>query len=148
MTVAETAAQINAAAFNLRGQPVFDGILHQRLQQHARDHDIERSGIEFLHYPQLVLSETYDFNVQIVVDEFHFFAQRYEGFAAVQQAPQDVRQLDDHLARRIWIETYQRRNRIQGVKEEMRVDLVLQRLHTRVQKQALLLLQLDLRAYA
>ena len=106
------------------------------------------AGLEFLHHPQLVAAEAHDFDVQIVVDEFHFLAQRHEGIAAVEQAAQDVGQLDDQFARRIGIEAHQRRNRVQRIEQEVRIDLVLQRLHAGVQQQAFLLFQLDLDAHA
>ena len=146
--VGETAAQVDAAAFDLRGQAVLDGILHQRLQQHAGHHDVERSGIQFLPHPQLVAPEANHFDIEIVVDELHFLAQRDKGVTAVQQAAQDVRQFDDHDARGVRIEAHQRRHRVQGVEQEVRIDLVLQRFHAGVQQHALLLFQLDLNADA
>src|SRR6202166_2144428 len=69
--------------------------------------------------------------IEIVVDEFHFFAQRNERFRAVEQTPQNCRQFGNHFPRRIRIEAHQRRNRVQCVEEEMRIDLILQRLHAR-----------------
>ena len=67
---------------------------------------------------------------------------------AVEQAAQNVGQLDDQLAGRVGIEAHQRGNRIQRIKQKVRIDLVLQRLHAGVQQQALLLFQLDLNANA
>ena len=63
---------------------------------------------------------------------------------AVQQSAQNRGQLEDHVPRHIGIETHQRRNRIQRIEQEVRIDLVLQRLHARVQKKPLLLFQFDL----
>ena len=40
--IGEPAAQVDAAAVDLRRQAVLDGVLHQRLQQHAGDHGIQR----------------------------------------------------------------------------------------------------------
>ncbi len=57
---------------------MLDRVLHQRLQQHAGHHHVERCRIEFLHHPQFVRPEAHHLNVEIVVDEFHFFAQRHE----------------------------------------------------------------------
>ena len=65
---------------------MLDGILHQGLEQHARDHGVERRGLHFFHHPQLVAPEADDFNVEIVVDEFQLFAQRHKSIAAVEQA--------------------------------------------------------------
>ena len=55
-------------------------ILNQGLEQHGRYHHFERFRLEFLDDPQLVTPEAHDFNVQVVVDEFHFLAQGNEGF--------------------------------------------------------------------
>ena len=148
MRVGEAAAQVDAAAIDFRRQSVLDRVLHQRLQQHAGDHDVERRSFEFLHHAQLVATEADDFNVEIVVDEFHFFTQRHKSIAAVEQAAQNVGQLDDQFTGRIGIEAHQRGDRIQRIKEEVRIDLVLQRLHAGVQQQPLLLFQLDLNANA
>ena len=123
---------------------MFDGILHQRLQQHAGDDHIERRRIEFLHHPQLVAPEAHDFNVQIVVDELELLAQRRKGLARIQEAAQNRSQFEDHLARLVRIEAHQRRNRIQRVEQKMRIDLVLQCLHARVEQQPFLFFQLDL----
>jgi hypothetical protein len=97
---------------------------------------------------RLVTAETDDFNVKIVVDEFEFFTKGNEGIAAVEQAAQNIGQLEDQLAGRIRIEADQRRDRVQGIKKEVGIDLILQGLHAGVQQEALLLLQLDLNAHA
>src|SRR5579863_6200175 len=123
---------------------MLDRILDQWLQQHARHHHIERRWIEFLYDTQLLTAKADDFDVEIVIDKLEFFAQRSERLAAVQQPSQNGGQLEDHVASRIWIEAHQRRNRIQRIEQKVRVDLVLQRLHTSVQQKALLLLQFDL----
>src|SRR5580692_8027600 len=127
---------------------MFDRILDQRLQQHARDHHIERCGLEFFDNPQLVTAESHDFDVEIIIDKLEFIAERRKGFAGVQQTAQNGGELEDHVPRGIRIEADQRRNGIQCVKEEVRIDLVLQRLHAGVKKKALLLFQLDLDADA
>ena len=129
MRVGEPAAQVDAAAVDLRRQAVLDRVFHQRLQQHARDHGVQRRDFDFFHHPQFVATETDHFNVEIVVDEFQFFPQGHKGIAAVEQATQDVGQLDDQLAGRVRIEAHQRGDRVQRIKKEMGIDLILQRLH-------------------
>ena len=99
---------------------MLDRVFHQRLQQHAGHHHIERCRLQFLHHSQLVAAEAHDFNVEIVVDELEFFVQRDKGVAAVQQSPQNRGQLDDQFARRIRIKAHQRRNRVQSVEQEVR----------------------------
>src|ERR1700674_1035816 len=127
---------------------MLDRIFNERLQQHAGNHHVEGSGIEFLDHSQLVPPKPYHFNVEIVIDEFEFFAQGRESFTAVEQPPQDRCQLEDHVPRHVGVKAHQRRYRVESIEEEVRIDLVLQRLHARVQQQPLLFLQLDLDAHA
>ncbi len=51
----------------------------------------------------------------------------------MQQTAKDAGQLDDELASGIRRDPDQRGNRIQSVKKKMRIDLVLQRGHARLQ---------------
>src|ERR1700674_342795 len=143
-----SAAQRNAAAFDLRRKSVLDAVFDQRLQQHARHHSFQRRGIEILDDLELVPSKTYDFNVQIIVDELHFLAQRDERIRTVQQTAKNGSEFQDHLPRRIGIEAHQRRNGIQRIEQEVRVDLILQRRHARLQQQPFLFFQLYLDANA
>ena len=71
----------------LEDKPVLDGVLHQRLKQHGRNHHFEGLWIQLLDDSQLVAAEAHHFDIEIVVDEFHFLAQRNKGIAAVEQAP-------------------------------------------------------------
>ena len=75
---APAAAEINASAFDLRGQPVFDRIFHQRLEKHGGHQHLQRFRLEFFDDTKLVAAEAHDFDVEIVVNEFDFFAQRHE----------------------------------------------------------------------
>ena len=145
--IGATAANVDAAAIDFVGQAVLDGVFDQRLQNHAGNQMVERGGVKLLHDFQLVAAEARDLDVEIVVEEFEFFAQRHEGVALAQQPPQNVAQLHDHLAGRIWIAPHQRRHRVQGVEQKVGVDLALQGFHARLQQQALLLLQLHLDAH-
>jgi len=51
----------------------------------------------------------------------------------MQEAAKNCGKLQDHLARRVGIEAHQRRDRIQGIKEKMWIDLILQGRHARLQ---------------
>src|SRR5580692_8090476 len=112
---------------------MLDRVFSQRLKKHTGHHHIERCRLQLLHDPQFVASETDYFDVEVVIDELQFFAKRYEGVAAAQQSSQNRRQLDDQFARRIGIEAHQRGDRVQGIEQEVRVDLVLQRFHSGLQ---------------
>src|SRR5208282_2242802 len=144
----QPAAQRNAAAFDFGRKPVLDAVLDQRLQQHAGNHDCQRRRVKVLDNLELVPSKAHNFNVEIIVDELHLLAQRNERIRTMQQAAKNGSELQDHVTRRVGIEAHQRRNGIQRVKQEVRVDLILQRHHSRLQQQPLLLFQLDLDAYA
>ena len=87
---------------------MLDRIFHQRLQQHARNHDFQRLRVKLFDHFQFVPSKTDHFNIQIVVDEIDFFLQRYKGVTTVQQPAQDGRQLDNQLARCIGSDPHQR----------------------------------------
>src|ERR1700739_4947511 len=146
--VCKAAAKINAAPLHLGGKTMLDGIFNQRLQQHAGNDHIERSRIDILDHAQLVGAKADHFDVEIIVDELEFVPVRCKGLAAVKEAAENGGQFENHLAGRVGIEPHQRRNRIQCVEQEMRIDLVLQRLHAGVQQKPFLLFELDLNADA
>ena len=99
-----------------------------------------RLAFNFLHDPQFVMSEADDLDIQVIVNKIELVFELNEGIALPQQSPQNVRKLDDHLARLVRIEAHQRGNGVQGVEQEVRIDLALQRLHAGLQQQTLLLL--------
>src|SRR5437588_10161112 len=107
MGFGDAAAHVNAATLDLGCQAMFDRVLHQRLKQHTGNHRVQRSSVELFHDSQFVPSEANHFNVQIVIDEFQFFAKGNEGVAAAQQSSQNICQLDDEFARGIRIKPHQ-----------------------------------------
>ena len=98
------AAEIDASAFDLGRQPVLDRIFHQRLEQHGGHQHLQRFRLEFLDDAKLVAAEAHDFDIEIVVDELDFLAQRHKRIGAVQQAAQNPCQLDDQFARGVGVE--------------------------------------------
>ena len=66
----------------------------------------------------------------------------------MQQAAKNGSELQDHLPRRIGIEAHQRRNGIQSIEQEVRIDLILQCRHPSLQQQPFLLFQFYLDADA
>src|SRR5207248_1235057 len=139
--IGEAAAQRDAATVNLWRKSVLDRVFNQWLKQHRRDDRVERGWIKLFHDAQLVAAKAHNFNVEVVVNKTDFLTQSGEGFMAAQQAAQDAGQLDYNVARAVRINAHQRRDRIKGVEKEVGIDLALQRLHPRLQQQALLLLQ-------
>src|SRR5258708_15568011 len=126
----------------MRGDAVLDAVLHQRLQQDAGDNDVERVRIEMFVDAQLVPAKADYFDIEIVVDKFDLFAKLDELIVFAQQAAQDLRELQDELTRAVGIKTDQRRNRVQRVKQKVRIDLALQRVQARFEQKPLLLFQL------
>src|SRR5207245_2562312 len=98
------------ASVYFRRQAMLYGVLDQRLQQHARNHGVERRSLELLHDTQLVATEADDFNIEIVVDKFQLLAQGDEGVRAAEQAAQDIGQFDNQLTGSVGIEANQRRD--------------------------------------
>src|SRR5882724_7675159 len=93
-------ADDDAAALDLGRQPVLDRVLDQRLQDHAGDVCLERLGIKLLADPEL-LAEADDFDVEIIVDELHFFAQLHKGLLLIQEPPQNASKFEYDGPRRV-----------------------------------------------
>src|ERR1700690_2620275 len=132
---------MNLPAFKARRQAMLDGIFDHRLQQHGGDEGGESFFLDFLEDLQFVAAEADHFDVEIIVNEFQLFAQRHERFVFAQQSPQNVRKLQHDAARHIGIEANQRRNRVECVEQEMRVDLAGERVHARAEQELLILLE-------
>src|SRR5947209_12076827 len=125
---------------------MLDAVFHQGLQQHAGYHDIEGFRIKMFVDAQLLPAKASDLDVEVIVDEFHFFAKLHKFIVLAQQAAQDFRELHDQIAGFVGIESHQRGNGIQGIEEKMRVNLALQGVKPGFQQQLCLLLQLHLNA--
>src|SRR5258708_35987848 len=93
---------------------------------------------------ELVPAKADYLDIEIVVDKFDLFAKLDELIVFAQQAAQDLRELQDQLTRAVGIKTDQRRNRVQRVKQKVRIDLALQRVQARFEQKPLLLFQLHL----
>src|SRR4029077_20512211 len=144
--IAVMSADVNLAALEPRRQAMLDRIFHHRLKEHAGNKRLERLRIDFLENLQLVAAEADHFDVQVVVNELELFAQRDACLRLAQQAPQDVRELQDHAAGHVRIEADQRGDGVQSVEQKMRVDLAGKRVHARFQKELLILLEVHLDA--
>ena len=78
---------------DLARQAVLDGVFDERLQNHARNDELDRVWADLLANTQL-RPEPYDFDVEVFVDRFEFFAQRDEVLVAAKQPAQEPGQLD------------------------------------------------------
>src|SRR5258708_3460137 len=102
-SVAVRCSQLDFSASQLWREPVFQAILHHRLEQHAGHKRFERGFVDVLHNIQIVFSETRYFDVQVIVDELQLLAQRHKRLMLPQQTAQDVAHLQHYAARRIRI---------------------------------------------
>src|SRR5262249_31714004 len=107
LVVYKSAAQRNGTAIQLGREAVLDGVLDQRLEQHARNQKVKSRWLQLLDYTQLIPPEAGDLDVQIVIDELHLFAKLDEGLVLAQQTSQDAGQLHHQLARGVRIEAHQ-----------------------------------------
>ena len=96
--LSDGAAQPNRAAADLRAQAVLDGILHDRLQQHAGHERAQCVFLDFLHDPELV-SKAHLLDTQIVVNEGNLFPQAGKSVLLAQEASQNGGQLEDDQSR-------------------------------------------------
>ncbi len=119
--------------FHLDGDPtrraagldaVQDGVFHQRLQQQARHLDVHVVHLE--HHLQLV-AEAGLLDGHVVAHLLQLLLDIDEGIPLVEVVAQVVRQVGDKLARLLGPNADQRRDGVEGVEQEVRVDLALQR---------------------
>ena len=139
-------ANVDFSSLQTRAETVLDGIFHHRLEKHAGNEGFESVLVNFLKNLQLVAAEADHFDIEIIVDEFEFFAQGDKGLMLAQEAAQDIGELQDHAAGHVRIETDERRNCVQRVEKKMRIDLAGERVHARFQEKLLVLLEVHLDA--
>ena len=94
---------------------MFQGVFDDGLQEHAGNECLERVFLDLLMNLKIVAAEPGDLDVEIVIDEIEFFLQRHKCFMLAQQAAQNIAQLDDDAASRVWIVSNQRRNGIERI---------------------------------
>ena len=115
--------QPDRAALHQAGDPVFDGIFHQGLQQQrgnsailARFHNVlaesqARAEADLLHF-------------EIAAGQRQFLAQRNAvALAQAEAAAQEIREADAHFAGAGAVHGSQGGDRVQAVEEKVRVDL-------------------------
>src|SRR5581483_6956164 len=75
--VLEPAPDTNVSTIHLAAQAVLDAVFDDRLQQHAGNEQVERSGVDVLRKTQLV-SEANHLDRHVVIDKRELLAQRRE----------------------------------------------------------------------
>ena len=138
----ELAAQGDGAAVDARLEAVLDAVFDERLEQDAGDEDVEGSRIDFLFDVQLVGAEADHFDVEVVVGEAEFVAQGDVGVVILEQRAQDVGELHGHFAGEFGLDADQGRDGVEGVEEEVGIDLTLQGVEAGFEQEMLLLFEL------
>ena len=124
---------MNLASFQAGRKTVLDGVFNHGLKQHAGNESLESVLFNFLENLKLVAAEADDFDVEIIVDKFKFFAQRDEcfGACAANGAGYWIVFKGLHRVRHVRIEADERRNRVERVEKKMRINLAGERIHAR-----------------
>jgi hypothetical protein len=108
---------LNFSAVELGREAVFQAIFDDGLEKHAGDEGFEGVFVDFLDDIEVVAAEAGDFDIEIVVDEFEFFAQRHERFVLAEEATKNIAELEDDPARVVRIEADERGDGIERVEK-------------------------------
>src|SRR4029453_11172409 len=140
VAVLHQAANHDPPSADLSRQTVLDRVLDKRLQQHARNDDVERVWADLLDHLQL-WTEADDLDVQIFIDGLELLTKAHEMIRASKQPAEQPRELGNQHPGRLGLRSNQGRDRRQGVEQEVRVDLVGERLDSSREQQRFLFLQ-------
>src|SRR6266403_5783480 len=138
--------QLNFSAAELGRKTVLQTILHNWLEEHAGDKGLEGLFAELLDDFEIVSAKAGHLDVQVIVDELQFFAERDEGLMLTEEPPQNIAQFQNHAARRIRINADQRRNGVERIEQKVRIDLAGERVHSGFQQKLLMTLEVHLDA--
>ena len=114
-----------------RLEPVADGVLDERLQDQRRHQDVHRGDVDAILDPQPI-AEVHLLDVEIRAQVFELL--RELDFLDADLAQRDAQQIAqplDHQVGLFRIAMDQRRDRVQRVEQEVRMQLLLQRLQLR-----------------
>src|ERR1700688_1876476 len=121
---------------------MLEAIFDDGLQEHAGNEGFESVFVELLDDFEIVAAEPGYFDVEIVVNEFKFFVKWNKGFVLAQQAPQNIAEFQDDAASGVGIEADQSGDGVEGVEEEMGIDLAGERVHAGFEEQLLVALEI------
>ena len=123
-----------SAAIAARGDGVADAVLDERLQQQVGHERVQRVGVEVVAHGE-PLAEAGLLDLQVLGQELEVVAERHLlRAAAVERHPEQVAQPHQHAVGGVHVPVHERRDAVQGVEEEVRVELSLQRLQLRFGK--------------
>src|SRR5690606_5001493 len=114
-----------------RADAVLDGIFDERLKNKVGHERVQRVGLDLEHYGQTV-TESGLFDLQVLGQEIQLFLQR--DFLDADHPEGDAEQVaeaGDHGVGRLDIAVHERRDRVERIEEEVRLQLPLERLEPR-----------------
>ena len=107
---------------------------------------LEGLGIDVLFDAQLVGAKADHLDVEVIVGEAELVAEGDVGVVILEQRAQDVGQFHGHLARQFGPAADQRSDGVEGVEEEVRIDLALEGVEAGFEQEMFLFLELDFEA--
>ena len=137
--VLEAAAQGDGATGDARLESMLDAVFDERLEQHTGHGNFECGRIDFFGDGEFFSAEAGDFDAEIVLGGGELVAEGDEGIVFLEHFAQNVGELDDELASLLGAEANQRGDGVEGVEEEVRIDLALQGIEASFKEEALLL---------
>ncbi len=126
------------AAFEARGESVFDGIFDHRLKQHAGDESFKAIVVNVFENLKLVPAETDDFDVEVVVDEFQLFAQRTKVSCLRKRRRRMLESLRTTPRAMSGSKRMKRGDGVERVEKEVGIDLGGERVHASFQQELLI----------
>ena len=107
---------------------MLDGVLDERLENQPRHVGVERLRIDVELHGQPIL-EANLFDLEVLLQELQFLFQRDAGGAgAIEGEAEQIAEPADHAIRRFGIRVHERRDRVERVEQEVRVELRFERL--------------------
>ncbi len=120
-------ADLHQPVAGLRRHPMLDRVLHQRLQDQPRHFGVERLRVDVEAHRQPIL-EPRLLDLEIFLQELQLLLQRHAGRAgSIERDAQQIAQPADHPIGGVGVGVDERRDRVQRVEQEMRVQLGLER---------------------
>ena len=111
---------------------MLDRVLDERLQDQPRHFGVERLGID-LELDRQAILEARLLDLEVLLQELQLLLQRDAGRAgAIERQAQQIAQAADHAIGGVGIRVHERRDRVQRVEQEMRLQLGLERAQPRL----------------
>jgi hypothetical protein len=136
--VFEAAAQRDDAAGDARLEPMLDTVFDQRLEQHAGHRNFQGSRIDFPGNGQFFSAEASDLDGKVIIGGGELITELHEGIVLIEHFAQNIGEFNDELAGLLGAKADKRGNRVEGVEEEVWIDLTLKGVKARFEEETLL----------